>query len=177
AFLVGDGVLPSNEGRGYVLRRVLRRAARHGVLLGIDGPFLHVVVDAVIDEMAEAYPDLAKRRAYVLDAVKKEEERFGKTLGRGLALLDEEVTRAVRAKLTRLPGEVVFKLYDTFGFPTDLTEDILRGKGLDYDRPAFDAAMREQAERARAAWKGSGQEVAAEVYHALATQPVRFTGY
>jgi alanyl-tRNA synthetase len=177
AFLVGDGVLPSNEGRGYVLRRVLRRAARHGVLLGIDGPFLHAVVDAVIDEMGEAYPDLAKRRAFVLDAVKKEEERFGKTLGRGLALLDEEVTRAKRAKLTRLPGEVVFKLYDTFGFPTDLTEDILRGKGLGYDRAAFDAAMREQAERARAAWKGSGQEAPAEVYNALATHPTSFTGY
>ncbi|HTO06685.1 MAG TPA: alanine--tRNA ligase [Myxococcota bacterium] len=177
AFLVGDGVLPSNEGRGYVLRRVLRRAARHGVLLDIDGPFLHAVVDTVIDEMAEAYPDLAKRRAFVLDAVKKEEERFGKTLGRGLALLEEEVTRARRAKLTRLPGEVVFKLYDTFGFPTDLTEDILRGKGLDYERAAFDAAMREQAERARAAWKGSGQQAPAEVYQTLATQPTRFTGY
>jgi alanyl-tRNA synthetase len=177
AFLVGDGVLPSNEGRGYVLRRVLRRAARHGVLLGIEGPFLHAVVDTVIDEMAQAYPDLAKRRAFVADAVKKEEERFGKTLGRGLALLDEEVTRAKKAKLTRLSGDVVFKLYDTFGFPTDLTEDILRGKELDYDRAAFDAAMREQAERARAAWKGSGQEAPAEVYNALATQPVKFTGY
>jgi alanyl-tRNA synthetase len=177
AFLVCDGVLPSNEGRGYVLRRVLRRAARHGVLLGIDGPFLHHVVDAVIDEMGGAYPDLAKRRAFVVDAVKKEEERFGKTLGRGLALLDEEVTRAKRARQTRLSGDVVFKLYDTFGFPTDLTEDILRGQQLDYDRAAFDAAMREQAERARAAWKGSGQEAPAEVYNALATQPVTFTGY
>jgi alanyl-tRNA synthetase len=177
AFLVGDGVLPSNEGRGYVLRRVLRRAARHGVLLGIDGPFLYEVANAVIDEMAGAYPDLAKRRAFVTDSIKKEEERFGKTLGRGLALLDEEVTRAKRAKLTRLSGDVVFKLYDTFGFPTDLTEDILRGKELDYDRAAFDAAMREQAERARAAWKGSGQEAPAEFYNALATKPVKFTGY
>jgi alanyl-tRNA synthetase len=177
AFLVCDGVLPSNEGRGYVLRRVLRRAARHGVLLGIEGPFLHAVVDTVIDEMGGAYPDLAKRRAFIVDAVMKEEERFGKTLGRGLALLDEEVTRAKKAKLTRLPGDVVFKLYDTFGFPTDLTEDILRGRELDYDRAAFDAAMREQAERARAAWKGSGQEAPAEVYNALAAQPTTFTGY
>ncbi len=174
AFLVGDGVLPSNEGRGYVRRRVLRRAARHGVLLGIEGPFLHAVVETVLDEMGGAYPDLAKRRAFVVDAVKKEEERFGKTLGRGLALLEEEVTRAKRAKQSRLPGEVVFKLYDTFGFPTDLTEDILRGKGLDYDRAAFDAAMHEQAERARAAWKGSGQATLAGF--ANATQ-VRFTGY
>ncbi|HTO53228.1 MAG TPA: alanine--tRNA ligase [Myxococcota bacterium] len=177
AFLVGDGVLPSNEGRGYVLRRVLRRAARHGVLLGIDGPFLHAVVDTVIDEMGGAYPDLAKRRAFVVDAVKKEEERFGKTLGRGLALLEEAVTHARKAKQTRLPGDVVFKLYDTFGFPTDLTEDILRGKGLDYDRAAFDDAMREQAERARAAWKGSGQAAPAEVYNALASHPTAFTGY
>ncbi|MFI5316731.1 MAG: alanine--tRNA ligase [Myxococcota bacterium] len=177
AFLVADGVLPSNEGRGYVLRRVLRRAARHGVLLGVEGPFLHAVVETVIDEMGAAYPDLAKRRAFVVDAVKKEEDRFGKTLGRGLALLDEEVTRAKRAKQTRLAGDVVFKLYDTFGFPTDLTEDILRGHQLDYDRAAFDAAMREQAERARAAWKGSGQEAPAEVYGALAAHPVTFTGY
>jgi alanyl-tRNA synthetase len=178
AFLVCDGVLPSNEGRGYVLRRVLRRAARHGVLLGVEGPFLHQVVDTVIDEMGGAYPDLAKRRAFVVDAIKKEEERFGKTLGRGLALLDEEVTRAKRARETRLSGDVVFKLYDTFGFPTDLTEDILRGQQLDYDRAAFDAAMREQAERARAAWKGSGQEAPAEVYNALASGvAVVFTGY
>ncbi|HKC49765.1 MAG TPA: alanine--tRNA ligase [Myxococcota bacterium] len=177
AFLVCDGVLPSNEGRGYVLRRVLRRAARHGVLLGVEGPFLHQVVDTVIDEMGGAYPDLAKRRAFVVDAIKKEEERFGKTLGRGLQLLDEEVTRAKRARETRLSGDVVFKLYDTFGFPTDLTEDILRGQQLDYDRAAFDAAMREQAERARAAWKGSGQEAPAEVYNALAAHPVSFTGY
>ena len=178
AFLVGDGVLPSNEGRGYVLRRVLRRAARHGVLLGIEGPFLHAVVDTVIHEMGGAYPDLAKRRAFVVDAVRKEEERFGKTLGRGLQLLDEEVTRAKRARQTRLAGDVVFKLYDTFGFPTDLTEDILRGHQLEYDREAFDAAMREQAERARAAWKGSGQEAPAEVYGALASGvTVGFTGY
>jgi alanyl-tRNA synthetase len=178
AFLVGDGVLPSNEGRGYVLRRVLRRAARHGVLLGIDGPFLFDVVNAVIDEMADAYPDLAKRRAFVIDTIKKEEERFGKTLGRGLALLDEEIARAKRAKHSSLAGDVVFKLYDTFGFPTDLTEDILRGHGLAYDRAAFDDAMRAQADRARAAWKGSGEAAPAEVYGALvAAKPVAFTGY
>jgi len=176
-FLVGDGVLPSNEGRGYVLRRVLRRAARHGVLLGIDGPFLHEMAETVIDEMAQAYPDLAKRRAFVVDAIKKEEERFGKTLGRGLALLEEEVTRLRKAGQNRLSGEVMFKLYDTYGFPTDLTEDILRGKALSYDRAGFDDAMRVQAERARAAWKGSGAEAPAEVYSALAAQPTKFSGY
>src|SRR5262245_3238821 len=178
AFLVGDGVLPSNEGRGYVLRRVLRRAARHGVLLGIEGPFLFEVVNTVIDEMGDAYPDLAKRRAFVVDTIKKEEERFGKTLGRGLALLDEEIAKIKRAKLARLPGDVVFKLYDTFGFPTDLTEDILRGHALDYDRAAFDDAMHAQKEAARAAWKGSGEAAPAEVYGALAGgKPVAFTGY
>src|SRR5262245_23767904 len=178
AFLVGDGVLPSNEGRGYVLRRVLRRAARHGVLLGIDGPFLYEVANTVIDEMAEAYPDLAKRRAFVVDTIKKEEERFGKTLGRGLALLDEEIARAKRAKQSRLAGDVVFKLYDTFGFPTDLTEDILRGHGLDYDRAAFDDAMHVQKEAARAAWKGSGEAAPAEVYASLTdtSKPVAFSG-
>jgi alanyl-tRNA synthetase len=178
AFLVGDGVLPSNEGRGYVLRRVLRRAARHGVLLGVQEPFLFDVADQVVDEMAEAYPDLAKRRAFVLDTIKREEERFGKTLGRGLALLDDAVASAKKTNLKRLPGDVVFKLYDTFGFPTDLTEDILRGHALDYDRAAFDAHMHEQAERARAAWKGTGQAAPSEVYASLvADGRSTFTGY
>jgi len=178
AFLVGDGVLPSNEGRGYVLRRVLRRAARHGVLLGIEGPFLCEVANTVIDGMADAYPDLAKRRAFVIDTIRREEERFGKTLGRGLAMLDEAIAAAKRAKAATLSGEVVFRLYDTFGFPTDLTEDILRGHGLGYDRAGFDALMHEQAERARAAWKGTGAAAPAEVYNAIATElRSSFTGY
>jgi len=178
AFLIGDGVLPSNEGRGYVLRRVLRRAARHGVLLGIEQPFLFEVANTVIDEMAAAYPDLAKRRAFVLDTIRREEERFEKTLGRGLALLDEAIASAKKAGQKRLSGDVVFKLYDTFGFPTDLTEDILRSHALDYDRAGFDANMREQAERARAAWKGTGEAAPAEVYNAIAAQGrSAFTGY
>jgi alanyl-tRNA synthetase len=178
AFLVGDGVRPSNEGRGYVLRRVLRRAARHGVLLGVEEPFLFRVADAVIDAMRAAYPELAERRPAIQDAIRKEEERFGKTLGRGLALLDEEVERARREKRAALSGEVVFRLYDTFGFPTDLTEDILRGKSLGYDRAAFDRAMREQSERARAAWKGSGEAAAPEVYGAIAARVhSSFQGY
>jgi alanyl-tRNA synthetase len=178
AFLVGDGVRPSNEGRGYVLRRVLRRAARHGVLLGIEQPFLFEVAGAVISEMSSAYPELAERRAAIADAIRKEEERFGKTLGRGLALLDEEVEQARRERRDSLSGEVVFRLYDTFGFPTDLTEDILRGKRLGYDRAAFDACMREQSERARAAWKGSGEAAPAEVYGAIAARAQSaFAGY
>ncbi len=178
AFLVGDGVLPSNEGRGYVLRRVLRRAARHGVLLGVQEPFLFDVANKVVDEMAEAYPDLAKRRAFVLDTIKREEERFGKTLGRGLQHLDEAIADARKLGSKRLSGDVVFKLYDTFGFPTDLTEDILRGHALEYDRAGFDANMREQAERARAAWKGTGAAAPAHVYQDLVAEGrSAFTGY
>ena len=177
-FLIGDGVLPSNEGRGYVLRRVLRRAARHGVLLGIDRPFLFDVANTVIDEMSGAYPDLAKRRAFVVDTIRREEERFEKTLGRGLALLDEAIASAKLGGAKQLSGDVVFRLYDTFGFPTDLTEDILRSHALSYDRAGFDRKMREQAERARAAWKGTGESAPAEVYNEIASE-VRcaFTGY
>jgi alanyl-tRNA synthetase len=178
AFLLGDGVLPANEGRGYVLRRVLRRAARHGVLLGIEEPFLYEVSDVVIGRMGAAYPELRERRDFILETIKREEERFGRTLGRGLQLLDEEVRRARRERRSRLAGNVVFKLYDTFGFPTDLTETILHGQGLDYDRAAFDARMQEQAERARAAWKGAGEGAPAEVYDRLAVRArSRFVGY
>lgn len=178
AFLVGDGVLPSNEGRGYVLRRVLRRAARHGVLLGIEAPFLHDVVQSVIDEMGDAYPELRERRPFITETIRKEEERFLKTLGRGLELLEEEVRRARSQRHSSLAGDVVFKLYDTYGFPTDLTEDILRGHGLAFDRAEFDRCMREQAERARAAWKGTGAAVPSEVYGAIGAR-VRseFVGY
>ena len=178
AFLIGDGVLPSNEGRGYVLRRILRRAARHGVLLGVERPFLYGVADAVIDEMGDAYPDLVERRAYVTDRIAREEERFLETLSKGLTLLEDEI-REVRAHGGRtLPGDVVFRLYDTFGFPLDLTEDILRGHGLAADQAGFDAAMEEQRERARAAWKGSGEKAVGEVYGRLASvHATRFLGY
>ncbi|MCP4004037.1 MAG: alanine--tRNA ligase [bacterium] len=177
-FLIGDGVLPSNAGRGYVLRRVLRRAARHGVLLGIDEPFLFEVADTVIQEMGAAFPEIRERRDFIRDTIRKEEERFLKTLGRGLALLDEQIVAVRRDKHTRLSGDVVFQLYDTFGFPTDLTQDILRGHGLDYDQDRFDECMREQAERARAAWKGSGEAAPAEVYNALANElSSEFVGY
>jgi alanyl-tRNA synthetase len=179
-FLIGEGLLPSNEGRGYVLRRVLRRAARHGWLLGIEEPFLYEVASAVAAEMGAAYPDVASRLSSIQDTIKREEERFLRTLARGLDLLDTEIERARAAKSRELSGEVVFKLYDTFGFPTDLTEDILRSKQLSYDRSGFDAHMREQAERARAAWKGSGAHATPAVYQALADRgpkPVQFSGY
>ncbi|CAG0974015.1 alanyl-tRNA synthetase [Myxococcaceae bacterium] len=178
AFLIGDGVLPSNEGRGYVLRRILRRAARHGVLLGVERPFLHGVADAVIDEMGEAYPDLVERRAYITDRVAREEERFLETLSKGLSLLEDEIRAVKERRAEVLSGDVVFRLYDTFGFPIDLTEDILRGHGLRVDQAGFDSAMDEQRERARAAWKGSGEKAVGEVYGRLAAvHATRFLGY
>jgi alanyl-tRNA synthetase len=178
AFLIGDGVLPLNEGRGYVLRRVLRRAARHGVLLGLEEPFLYHVAGCVVKEVGDAYPELVERRPFIEETIRREEERFMRTLGRGLELLDEEVKRVRQERRERLTGEVVFRLYDTYGFPVDLTEDILQGQGLDYERDAFDTCMREQSERARAAWKGSGESAPAEVYNAIAARikPV-FVGY
>ncbi len=161
-----------------MLRRILRRAARHGVLLGIERPFLFEVADAVIDEMGDAYPELVERRDYVTDRVRREEERFLETLSKGLALLEEEVRRAKAAQLHMLPGDVVFKLYDTFGFPVDLTEDILSGHKLGFDHAGFESAMNEQRERARAAWKGSGQEAVGPLYSQLASDfESRFVGY
>jgi alanyl-tRNA synthetase len=178
AFLIADGVLPSNEGRGYVLRRILRRAARHGVLIGLDRPFLHRVCDAVIDEMGGAYPELALRRGYITDRVRREEERFGETLSKGLALLRDEVEKAKAAGRSRLPGEVVFRLYDTFGFPVDLTEDILTGEKMGFEHAGFETAMEAQRERARAAWKGSGEAAASPLYSQLASDfDTRFVGY
>jgi alanyl-tRNA synthetase len=155
-FLIGDGVLPANEGRGYVLRRILRRAARHGVLLGVEEPFLFRVADAVIDGMAGAFPELSERRAFM--------SRFLETLSKGLTLLEDEIATVASRGEKTLPGEVVFRLYDTYGFPADLTEDILSSHGLALDQPGFDAAMAVQRERARAAWKGSGDARVAEVY-------------
>jgi len=177
-FLIGDGVLPANDGRGYVLRRILRRAARHGVLLGVERPFLHSVADAVVDEMAPAYPDLSERRAFITDRIRREEERFLETLTVGLGLLEEEIANVQERGAEALPGEVVFKLYDTYGFPVDLTEDILRGRGLGLDQAGFDAAMEAQRRRARAAWKGSGDDRVGDVHARLAADhKTVFRGY
>jgi alanyl-tRNA synthetase len=150
-FMVAEGIVPSNEGRGYVLRRLLRRAARHGKLLGLDKPFLFEVVREVVATMGGAYPEIAAAEGTIRDVVRTEEERFGATLDRGLALLAGEVERARGAGATTLPGDVAFRLSDTYGFPLDLTEDILAGEGMAVDRAGFDAAMAEQRERARGA--------------------------
>jgi alanyl-tRNA synthetase len=152
-FLVADGVLPSNEGRGYVLRRLLRRAARHGKLLGMERPFLYEVVDAVVDAMGGAFPEIVAEHARIKEAVQGEEERFAQTLDRGLALLSDEIEATRRAKASTLSGEVAFKLYDTYGFPLDLTEDILEGEGLVVDKDGFERAMSAQRQRARGAQK------------------------
>jgi alanyl-tRNA synthetase len=178
SFLIGDGLLPANEGRGYVLRRILRRAARHGVLLGIDRPFLYSVADVVIDEMGGAFPELAERRAYVTDRIRREEERFLETLSKGLALLESEIREVKERGGTALPGTVVFKLFDTYGFPVDLTEDILNSHDLGTDDQGFETAMAEQRARSREAWKGTGDAAVGEVHGRIAADMVTsFCGY
>jgi alanyl-tRNA synthetase len=178
AFLIGDGVLPSNAGRGYVLRRILRRASRHGKLLGQDSPFIYSVADAVIDEMGEAFPELSERRAYITDRIRREEERFLETLSKGLTLLEAEIGELKAKGGTELSGETVFKLYDTFGFPMDLTADILVSHDMTLDQAGFDDAMTVQKTRARAAWKGSGDTAVQEVYGRIASDiHTTFRGY
>jgi alanyl-tRNA synthetase len=169
-FLIGDGVLPGNEGRGYVLRRLLRRAARHGVLLGIERPFLFQVADAVIAEMSGAYPELRDRSAYITDRIAREEERFMLTLSNGLSLLEEDIAALESRGDKILSGDSVFKLYDTFGFPVDLTADILRSRGLELDQDGFEASMTVQRDRARAKWEGSGEDRVATIYGELASE-------
>jgi len=179
AFLIGDGVLPSNEGRGYVLRRILRRAARHGKLLGMNRPFLHEVCGVVINEMKGAYPDLVDKAAYIRKVVESEEHRFIETLDAGLRILQEEVAVLKESGGEVIPGDIVFKLYDTFGFPTDLTADIVRKDSLALDMEGFEKAMAAQREKARESWKGSGQEAISEVYHRLSMDGIatEFIGY
>src|SRR5690606_22288733 len=150
SFLIADGVLPSNEGRGYVLRRIIRRAIRHGYKLGQTQPFFHSLVGALEEEMGAAYPELKTQRAYVERVLKQEEERFAETLSQGMALLEQAIGSLSGSVL---PGETVFRLYDTFGFPVDLTADIARERGLTIDQSGFEAAMEAQRERARAASK------------------------
>jgi alanyl-tRNA synthetase len=150
SFLIADGVLPSNEGRGYVLRRIIRRAIRHGYKLGQTQPFFHTLVGALEQEMGDAYPELKTQRAYVERVLKQEEERFAETLSQGMALLEQAIASV---QGNELPGETVFRLYDTYGFPVDLTADIARERGLVIDQKGFEAAMEAQRERARAASK------------------------
>ena len=178
-FLIGDGVLPSNDGRGYVLRRILRRAARHGKMLGINRPFLNEAAMAVIEMMKPVYPDLADKSSYIAKVILNEEQRFMETLDAGLRILHEETAKIKEKGTTLLPGKVIFKLYDTYGFPTDLTADIVKNEGIDLDMEGFETEMEHQRERARGAWKGSGEEAVAGCYLKVSGSGVasEFCGY
>jgi alanyl-tRNA synthetase len=177
AFLIADGVLPGNEGRGYVLRRIMRRAMRHAHLLGAREPIIYRVVPELIKQMGTAYPELIRAQGLITETIKLEETRFKSMLDRGLKLLDEE-TQKVNGDAA-LPGEVAFKLYDTFGFPLDLTQDVLRGQGKKVDTAAFEAAMQKQKETARAAWSGSGDVGTAKIWFELRDElgATEFLGY
>ncbi|WP_037501299.1 alanine--tRNA ligase [Sphingomonas jaspsi] len=176
-FLVADGVLPANEGRGYVLRRIMRRAMRHAHLLGAKDPLMHRLVPQLVREMGQAYPELVRAQPLIEATLLQEETRFRQTLANGLKLLDEAT--ATMGEGGTLPGATAFKLYDTYGFPYDLTEDALRARGLGVDREGFDAAMAEQKAAARAAWKGSGEKASDELWFDLAEEvgSTEFTGY
>ena len=177
SFLLADGVLPSNEGRGYVLRRIMRRAMRHAHLLGAKDPLMHRLVPALVTEMGQAYPELGRAQPLIEETLQREEVQFRRTLTNGIKLLDE--TTGGLSEGSELPGETAFKLYDTFGFPYDLTEDALRARGIGVDRAGFDAAMDRQKAAARAAWKGSGQAADGEVWFDIAERvgATEFTGY
>ena len=155
AFLIADGVLPSNEGRGYVLRRIMRRAMRHAHLLGAQDPMVYRLVPTLVHEMGDAYPELVRAQPLITETLKLEEGRFKKTLGTGLKLLDDETRNLGKGHV--LKGDVAFKLYDTFGFPLDLTQDVLRAREITVDVDGFEKAMDEQRAKARAAWSGSGE--------------------
>jgi alanyl-tRNA synthetase len=196
-FLVADGVLPANEGRGYVLRRIMRRAMRHAHLLGAKDPLMHRMVPSLVAEMGAAFPELVRAQPLIEATLLQEETQFRRTLGRGLVILEDEIAKIeaswenletnvelglehpVPVASRKLPGDVAFKLYDTFGFPYDLTEDALRPRGYTVDRGGFDTAMAEQKRAARAAWKGSGDKASDEVWYDIADAfgGTEFIGY
>jgi alanyl-tRNA synthetase len=179
AFLIADGVLPSNEGRGYVLRRIMRRAMRHAKMLGCEDPILFQAAVFVLESMAEAFPEEAKRKDFVAKVVRNEEERFIQTLDNGLRILSEEIAKLKSKQQTIIPGDVVFRLYDTFGFPVDLTADIVEKDGYTLDEAGFKICMDQQRKKARENWKGSGEEAVAAVYRKLLEDGLQceFTGY
>lgn len=166
SFLMADGVMPSNDGRGYVLRRIMRRAMRHAHLLGVKDPLMHQLVPALVQQMGAAYPELGRAQSLIEETLKQEETRFKQTLDRGLKLLDDELSDLPED--AALPGQAAFKLYDTFGFPLDLTQDALREKGRTVDTDGFDVAMAAQKAKARAAWSGSGEAEDATVWFDVA---------
>ncbi|MGR3583824.1 MAG: alanine--tRNA ligase, partial [Pseudooceanicola nanhaiensis] len=177
SFLIADGVMPSNDGRGYVLRRIMRRAMRHAHLLGAQYPLMHRLVPELVRQMGEAYPELRQAQPMIEETLKLEETRFRQTLDRGLKLLDEELGKLPEGG--DLPGAAAFKLYDTYGFPLDLTQDALREQGRAVDTEGFDAAMAEQKAKARAAWAGSGEAADSTIWYDLAEKhgATEFLGY
>jgi alanyl-tRNA synthetase len=177
SFLIADGVLPSNEGRGYVVRRIMRRAMRHAHILGAKEPLMHRLVSSLVAEMGAAYPELLRAQPLIEETLAQEESKFRQTLDKGMRLLDEAVTGM--SKGDTLAGETAFKLYDTYGFPYDLTEDALRSNGFGIDRAGFDSAMANQKAMARAAWKGSGAKASDDIWFDIAERAgsTEFTGY
>lgn len=177
AFLVADGVLPSNEGRGYVLRRIMRRAMRHAQLLGAKEPLMHRLVWALVREMGQAYPDLMRAENLIEETLRLEETRFRKTLVRGLAILDEKSASLKKGDM--FDGDVAFTLYDTYGFPLDLTQDALKSRGIGVDQSAFTDAMERQREKARASWAGSGEAASEAIWFPLREKlgATEFLGY
>ncbi len=179
AFMTADGILPSNEGRGYVLRRLIRRAYRFGRLIGLSEPFLFKTANKVVEVMGDDYPELNKSRAFMERVIREEEERFEKTLDKGLAMLEDTLGELGKTGKTKVPGEVAFKLYDTFGFPVDIVNDIAEKRGFSVDEASFEKHMAEQRERAKSAWKGSGEAGLAGRFRALLEEGLssEFVGY
>jgi alanyl-tRNA synthetase len=177
SFLIADGILPSNEGRGYVLRRIMRRAMRQLHKLGAKEVSMYKLVDALIDEMGTAYPELTRARDLIIESLKNEEEKFRETLEKGLKILDESLVEVTSKE--KFSGKIAFKLYDTFGFPLDLTQDILKEKNIEINIEEFDSEMKEQRQRAKAHWKGSGEVADDKVFFELKEKfgATIFTGY
>ena len=175
SFLLAEGVLPSNEGRGYVLRRIMRRGMRHSHLLGSKDPVFHNIFKSLLDEMSNSYPELDRAQSLIKETLKMEEEKFLVLLERGMKILDEEIAKIDKV----LPGEVAFKLYDTFGFPLDLTEDILKNKSLQVDNKKFDEMMKKSRELAKKNWKGSGDSSVSEIWFNIKDKvgATEFLGY
>ncbi len=177
SFLIADGVLPSNEGRGYVLRRIMRRAMRHAYMLGVKEPMIYKLLPTLQKEMGDAYPELYARENLIRETIEIEEERFGRTLDKGLKLLDDEVAKL--ASGAKLAGETAFRLYDTYGFPLDLTQDALKNKNIEVDVDGFNACMEKQKAEARKNWAGSGDEGVAKVWYGIKDKcgTTEFLGY
>ncbi len=179
AFLIPDQVLPSNEGKGYILRRLIRRAYRFGKLMGLEGSFLWKTASKVVEDMGGHYAELEESKDFMVEVVKGEEEGFAKTLDKGLEMLELELAELKKANIAIVPGEITFKLYDTYGFPIDIVRDVAEKLGMDVDEAEFDTFMQEQKTRSKAAWKGSGEKDVASIFQTLLEQDVtsEFSGY